>query len=265
MVYLHGYGDHTGFFKEKTFEKILGSGVALLTMDMAGHGRSDGLHAYIPSFAAMVKDIADVIKMAKANQLRQSLGGPNLKYFAWGDSMGGGICLLLALNHPGSVDGAVLFAPMCRISDKVKPPVVITNLLIGLSRLFPTLPVTPVADLTYKCFQLKEILQAAERNPLLYRRLPRLGTAVQLLNATQEIQSRMSEVSLPFCVVHGKLDVVTDPQCSVELFNRARTDPKLKQLGIYEHCWHGIAHEPEMYVKQMWQDVFSWLDARLKE
>jgi len=69
----------------------------------------------------------------------------------------------------GSVDGAVMVAPMCRISDKVTPPAIITKLLIWLSRVFPTLPIVPIADITYKCFQRKEILQAAERNPLLYR------------------------------------------------------------------------------------------------
>jgi len=94
--------------------------------------------------------------------------------------------------------------------------------------------------------------------------MPRLASAVQMLRATEEIQSRMEEVTFPFCVVHGKLDVVTDPQCSIELFKRARTDEKLKRLGIYENCWHGITQEPEEYVKQMWQDVFSWIDDRIQ-
>jgi len=43
---------------------------------------------------------SEVIKMAKANQLRQKFGS-NLKYFAWGESMGGGSCIKLGLDHPG--------------------------------------------------------------------------------------------------------------------------------------------------------------------
>ena len=52
---------------------------------------------------------------------------------------------------------------------------------------FPTRPVSPPPDVLDRAFRRREILELARTNPYSYTLKPRLGTALQLLEATDYV------------------------------------------------------------------------------
>jgi acylglycerol lipase len=68
----------------------------------------------------------------------------------------------------------------------------------------------------------------------------------------------MEEVSVPLLAMHGGADLITPPDGSRELVQRARSADKT--LKIYDGLYHDLLHEPEK--QQVMTDVAAWMDAR---
>lgn len=91
---------------------------------------------------------------------------------------------------------------------------------------------------------------------------PRAATAYELMRVCKELQGRFEEVDVPLLVVHGGDDMVCDPACAKELFERAAsTDRTLK---IYPGMWHQLVGESEENVNLVFGDIVEWLENRAK-
>ncbi|XP_039682553.1 caffeoylshikimate esterase isoform X3 [Medicago truncatula] len=99
----------------------------------------------------------------------------------------------------------------------------------------------------------------APYNVLFYKDKPRLGTALELLKATQELEQRLEEVSLPLLVMHGEADIITDPSASKALYQKAKV--KDKKLCLYKDAFHTLLEgEPDETIFHVLDDIISWLD-----
>lgn len=71
-----------------------------------------------------------------------------------------------------------------------------------------------------------------------------------------------SQVSIPFIVLHGEEDKVTDKAVSIQLFKVASSSDKTMKL--YEGMWHGLLYgEPEENTQIVFRDILNWLDERV--
>ncbi|GJM96691.1 hypothetical protein PR202_ga13553 [Eleusine coracana subsp. coracana] len=70
---------------------------------------------------------------------------------------------------------------MCRISDRIRPPWPLPEILTFVVRFAPTAPIVPTADLIEKSVKVAAKRSVAARNPVQYGGQPRLGTVVELL------------------------------------------------------------------------------------
>ncbi|KAJ3670250.1 hypothetical protein LUZ60_010574 [Juncus effusus] len=97
----------------------------------------------------------------------------------------------------------------------------------------------------------------------MYNGKPRLGTVVELLRVTQELSSRLDQVSIPFIVLHGSSDEVMDPTVSQTLYQKASSENKT--IKIYDGMLHSLLFgEPDENVAIVRKDVLSWLDERVR-
>ncbi|XP_020598938.1 caffeoylshikimate esterase [Phalaenopsis equestris] len=260
---IHGYGNDISWTFQSTPIFLARSGFACFALDLHGHGYSSGIRAFVPDLPAVADDCITFFRSALSSH--PSL--LSLPKFLYGESMGGALCLLIHLRlkdlHIDKKDwsGAVLVAPMCKISDKMRPRWPIPQILTLVARFLPALPVVPTGDLVEKSVKVKEKRVVAMANPMRYNGKPRLGTVVELLRATDELSRRLAEVSLPFLVLHGSGDVVTDPAVSRELYEVARSVDK--SIKIYDGVWHSLQFgETEENVEIFRKDVLNWLDCR---
>ncbi|KAL5986951.1 hypothetical protein ACLOJK_015286 [Asimina triloba] len=233
---VHGYGNDISWTFQSTPIFLARMGFASFAVDLQGHGLSQGLKAFVPDVALLVDDCLSLF-----NSIKQDPQFRGLPCFLYGESMGGAICLLIHLKAKdleGAWNGAILVAPMCKISNNIRPKWPLPQLLTFLAKFFPTLPIVPTADLLEKSVKVPHKKMVAARNPRRYGGKPRLGTVVELLRVTDYLHTRLSDVSLPFIVLHGSADVVTDPDVSRSLYRAAKSEDKT--LNIYDGMMHSL-------------------------
>ena len=78
------------------------------------------------------------------------------------------------------------------------------------------------------------------------------------LNSSADL---FGQVKLPFFVLHGEADTVTDPEISRALYERAASADKT--IKLYPEMWHGLtAGEPDENVEAIFSDIVAWLYER---
>lgn len=255
MLLCHGYAETSLWYFRDIAMDWVKEGYACVALDYEGHGKSDGLHAYIPDFDKMVDDVAVFHEKVAARP--ENAGLPR---FLHGESMGGAVAIELSLRRPQLYQGMVLQAPMCKISEKVKPPAPIIGALRGLARIFPERAWTPSPDVQKNAYSDPAELRAARRYTFAYTRKVRLGTAIQMMSFSEGLESRLGRVRLPFLLLHGGADRVTDPGVSRALHEAAASEDKTFKL--YDGLWHKLLCEPPEMKKQVWEDITAWVNKR---
>ncbi|KAL3627744.1 hypothetical protein CASFOL_029107 [Castilleja foliolosa] len=251
---VHGYGNDISWTFQATPIFLAQHGFACFALDLQGHGRSQGLKAYVPNVNDVVSDCISFFTSSLSHH-------QNLPKFLFGESMGGAICLLIHFQNPDLFKGAILIAPMCKVSEKLRPRWPIPQILTGIARFAPTLPIVPTADLMEKSVKVPEKKVIAGLNPMRYQGKPRLGTVVELLRVTDYVSSKLREVRLGFIVIHGSADVVTDPEISRELYEVAESEDK--EMKIYEGMMHSLLFgETDENIGIVRGDILEWLNQR---
>ncbi|XP_051120206.1 caffeoylshikimate esterase-like [Andrographis paniculata] len=262
---VHGFTGESSWFVQLTAVHIAKHGFAVCAVDHMGHGFSEGLIAHIPAIDAVADDCVRFF-----DEFRSRFPA-ELPAFLYAESLGGAIALLITLRRrEGTVaparkfDGVVLNGAMCGISEKFKPPWPLEHFLSIAAFLIPTWCVVPtrgsLPNVSFKEEWKRKLAVASPRRPLLR---PRPATAKELLRVSRELQSKFEEVNVPFLVVHGGDDVVCDPACVEELYNRASSEDKT--LRIYPGMWHQLVGEPKENVDLVFGEVVDWLVTRAKK
>lgn len=257
LVFLcHGYGMECSISMRVTGTRLAKAGFAVYGIDYRGHGKSTGLQGYIPSFDDLVNDcskyFASVCEMPQNKRKVR---------FLLGESMGGAVVLLLHRKMPSFWHGAVLVAPMCKIAEEMKPHPIVIRTLTKLSSVIPKWKIVPTKDITESAFKSPDWREEIRHNPFCYKGKPRLQTAKELLMVSLDIEKNLDQVSLPFLVIHGGDDIVTDPSVSRALYETALSEDKTFKL--YPGMWHALTSaEPQQNLHLVFADIVSWLDER---
>ena len=252
IIYAHGYATNNSYWGKEFALKFAKNNFLVFMIDYEGHGKSDGLWAYIENFSTIITDLQDYIKTIVNQQY------VNLKTFIVGDSMGGAVAINLLRKYPDISSGCILIAPMIKISDDAKPHKMIHNFLIWLCNYIPTWPIVPNNTQPHSGFHPLLSRTTIYSNPLLYNKRPRLQTALQLYNTSCEIENNLETITFPFFIIHGKLDNLTDWEHSDILYQKSQSlDKKIK---IYEEGYHCLLEGP--FKRIIYNDFFNWLKLR---
>jgi acylglycerol lipase len=236
--------------------RLAAAGYGVFGMDYEGHGKSMGARCYIRSFRRLVDDCHRFFKsICDMEEYRSK------SRFLYGESMGGAVALLLHMKDPTFWDGAILVAPMCKISEKVKPHPVVISLLTQVEDVIPRWKIVPTKDVIDAAFKDPAKREKIRKNKLIYQDKPRLKTALEMLRTSMYVEDSLSKVKLPFFVLHGDADTVTDPEVSRALYERAASADKA--IKLYAGMWHGLtAGEPDHNVDAIFSDIVAWLNGR---
>jgi len=255
LVFLcHGYGMECSGFMRECGVRLARAGYAVFGIDYEGHGRSKGSRCYIKKFENIVNDCYNFFKSVSVQEEYRTKCR-----FLYGESMGGAVALLLHKKDPTFWNGAILVAPMCKISEKVKPHPVIVNILTQVVDVIPKWKIVPTKDVIDAAFKDPVKREQIRSNNLIYQDKPRLKTALEMLRTSMSLESSLSEVTLPFFVLHGEADIVTDPEVSRALYERAGSTDKT--IRLYPEMWHALTSgEPDENVDIVFRDIIGWLE-----
>ncbi|KAK7311761.1 hypothetical protein RJT34_10098 [Clitoria ternatea] len=250
LIIIHGLNEHSGRYADFA-RQLTSCNFGVYAMDWIGHGGSDGLHGYVPSLDHVVADTGAFLEMIKSEN-------PGIPCFLFGHSTGGAV-VLKAASHPHievMVEGIILTSPALR----VKP----AHPIVGA--------VAPFFSLVAPKFQFKgankrgipvsrdpAALLAKYSDPLVYTGPIRVRTGHEILRISSYLMRNFKSVTVPFFVLHGTADKVTDPLASQDLYNKAASE--FKDIKLYEGFLHDLLFEPER--EEVAQDIINWMEKRL--
>lgn len=246
VVFIHGFCEHS-LRHARTAEVLADRGYAVHAIDLRGHGESEGARVWIRSFDEYLNDVERFIEHTRAGVSRRPL-------FVWGNSMGGTIASLLAIERRVALDGLVLSGAFLKMPDHVFP--ILRYLAIAFSRLVPGLRVVRVGARYLS--RDPAVVADFETDPLNFHGRFPVRTGAELLRAVRRVRRGMEAVATPLLLLHGTADLVTDPEGSRELHTRAAS--KDKTLRLYPGLYHDLLHEPEW--RSVVNDAADWLDGR---
>ncbi|KAK8581959.1 hypothetical protein V6N12_072159 [Hibiscus sabdariffa] len=250
LIIIHGLNEHSGRYAQ--FAKQLTScNFGVYAMDWIGHGGSDGLHGYVPSLDHVVADTGAFLEKIK-------LENPGVPCFLFGHSTGGAV-VLKAASYPRieeMLEGIVLTSPALR----VKPAHPIVGAIAPLfSLVAPKLQFKGANKKGIPVSRDPAALLAKYSDPLVYTGPIRARTGHEILRITSYLMRNFKSVTVPFFVLHGTADKVTDPLASQDLYNEASSN--FKDIKLYEGFLHDLLFEPER--EEIGRDIINWMEKRL--
>ena len=248
FLIVHGLNEHSGRY-DNFSNFFANEGFAVYSMDLIGHGKSDGTRSYVKDFNNYLDDI--ILYLEKIKQLQ-----PGSPIFLIGHSIGGLIATLLLIDHPEQFAGAVLSGSAVQVPDDV------SSLFITLGKfvsfILPKLGLLKI-DLS-GLSRNPDVVQAYKDDPLVNSGKFTARVSAEMTKSFDRVAGEGSRIKDPVLILHGGSDRIVNPACSHFLY--ALVSSEIKKIIIYDGFYHEIYNDPGH--EQVYQDVSSWINNQLK-
>jgi alpha-beta hydrolase superfamily lysophospholipase len=270
IVWLHGIqGFGGGAFVLETgpakmalvADRFVGEeGYAVYALDLYGHGYSEGRRFYVQNFEWNLDDVQHFVETVSL------LHAPHTPLFCAGESYGGCLAIHLANRLQHKLDSILLLAPA--ILPAKLPPQPVTFLLKQvLARLAPRWqpffmphPVNPERVWRDPSVRKMQVERASQPYIGGSGTRFRLGTAVQLLRALEQCYHQaVPGLELPFCVVHGDMDVAVPHKGTDYLV--ATAPAQERAVRKEEGAFHDLLADPSR--NQVVDFLMEWTEQRI--
>ncbi|ORY91597.1 lysophospholipase [Leucosporidium creatinivorum] len=282
LLFIHGINDYGGKFATHA-DLFLDAGYRLLIPDLPSHGRSTGIHCYVPDMEALADAVYAVLSdvLLEDSKLVKSADGSfkqRRKIFVAGQSLGGFTAALTCLKY-GSLDsaettelkaddsfkpkisGGCFLCPMLAINPETMPAYPVQLLARGIASFAGPLPLASANK--GKNSEDPDVEEQFQRDPQTYHGKLRVGTGLAILSGLIDINKNMEALKIPFIIHHGTGDRVTSYHGSEKLYASASsTDKELKLYEGYEHILlrKGRDEQDDHRRQTVLKDMLEWLE-----
>ena len=231
--------------------------IKIYGLEFHGHGKSGGLKCSIDNFDDLVDDLYCLIKFVREKY------SYNLPVFIIAESMGGAVAIKYNIKYQfeTNITGYVLLAPMCGIDDRLKPHPIAISILMFLSNYFPTLPVLSTTKKMNSSCKNKEYAILKEQCNYYYHGKVRLNTARECYYTSLWINEHGNLFNAPLFLLHGVDDTITNPQLSIDFFNKVPN--KNKTIYLPKDTQHSLTlrtDDKDIHPKLVWIKILRWID-----
>lgn len=242
IILVHGLGEHCSRY-EHWARLFNNKGYSVLSMDLHGHGRSEGKRGHIKSLDVLLDDI-DIL-LNKSEELF-----PGFKKILYGHSMGS-----LVLNHiicrNRPVEAVIVTSPWFKLYKE--PSALILNITAFLKNILPSLTVSN----QIKAEQIShdpEVVRNYERDPLNHDRIS-LKMFHELYHAGYYALRNVYKINYPLLIMHGTDDTITSPKASEDYVMNTSNKTRLKLWANQYHELHN-----EFIKEEVHSYIISWLE-----
>jgi alpha-beta hydrolase superfamily lysophospholipase len=243
LLVAHGLAEHSGRYKNLV-NYFVPKSYAVYALDHRGHGKSEGMRAYVDRFSDYLTDIKTFFDMVR-NEHKDA------KIFLVGHSMGATIATAYAVEHQKELAGLILSGASLTASPSVSPALLAMAGVVAA--LAPKMGVTALDASAIS--RDKAVVDAYVNDPLVFCGKIPARTGAELANMWKTLPEKMPQIKLPILIMHGSADQLAAPEGSKLLYERASSTDKT--LKLYDGFYHEIFNEPEH--KQVMADVEAWL------
>lgn len=227
MALVHGLGEHSGRY-ESLVPDLVADGIAVIALDLRGHGQSDGKRGVSTNYARLHEDVEALLAEVQKHY-------PNTPTLLYGHSLGGGLVMDYALKSAPAVKAMIASAPFIGLPKP--PPAIVGMIAKAIRKLSPqaTMKQPLTGD---KISTIPEEQKAYENDPLNHGQIS-FGLAVDAVEAGERIAAGAARWSKPLLLMHAKGDQLTSFEHS-EAFAAAAGQVK---FCAYDNCEHEMHHD----------------------
>ncbi|MDO8970993.1 MAG: lysophospholipase, partial [Saprospiraceae bacterium] len=188
---VHGIGEHTGRYAHVA-EAFAKEGYVLLTADLRGHGKSEGIRGHAPSVEFLMQDMDVLLKKASDRY-------PGLPVILYGHSLGGILALHYGLKRKPAVKGVLVTSPALHSSLEQQAVKVMAAKVLGA--LVPKMTIASGLNVDAISHDV-EVVKAYNNDPLVHDRIS-VGLGKVLLEVCRYNLDHAVEFPLPLLLIHG--------------------------------------------------------------
>ena len=235
MSLVHGFGEHSGRYADMA-SYLNSKGISVVTLDLRGHGKSDGRRGYCPDYSQLLGDVDALL--AKSREVY-----PDLPHMLYGHSMGGGIVLNHQLKSGGAgISAVIASAPFIKPAETVSKPQ--RTIVRFLGKVAPKMTLGNKIDGS-KISRLPAEQETYLSDPLNHGNLG-VGLAIGMVEGGEWILENAANWKPPLLIVHAREDQLTDFTASQAFAAKAQNCTFMP----YEDCEHEIhndCHRADVY------------------
>jgi len=242
LIIVHGLKDYGDRYVEFCLAAAR-RGYSVHTLDLRGHGDSEGDRVWVDRFDEYLNDLGLFLKRVQREE-------PGKKVFLMGHSMGGAIVTLFTITEQPKLAGLITSAGALDTDT----PAGLRGVVRFFSVVAPRLAVLEVEDANLS--RDPRVVESMKNDPLIFDGKGPARAASEVIGAIARIHEHPEKVTVPLLALHGTLDKVTPPGGSAWLVANAGSTDK-KELK-FEGLVHDLLHEPER--AQVMEAVLAWMD-----
>ncbi|WP_058306638.1 alpha/beta hydrolase [Gracilibacillus massiliensis] len=234
VLLVHGAGEHSDRYKH-IGEFFLNEDIAVVSPDLRGFGKSEGIRGHVDTFADYLHDLEILIQKIRKDY-------PAIPLFLFGHSLGGLIVIRYVQQFPDLTNGVILSSPALEL--RVQIPFLARRLLDTASILTPGLSIQPTRwrKLAEKFPILEPYLpkeKALQQDPLITAEYTARWLTELIKNGMQAI-AESALFRFPLLCVYDQKDPIVHPR-SIQLFLDSVSIPEKGLISFdegYHHPWH---------------------------
>jgi alpha-beta hydrolase superfamily lysophospholipase len=246
VALIHGLGEHGGRYAHLG-HWFADRGIALLTYDQVGHGRSEGKRGHIPSYEGVMKGIETFLSKARSYADQAPI-------ILYGHSLGGNYAVNYAFRHSDQLDGLIVASPWLKL--RIQPPYWKRFLSKLFSRIWPGLSQSNGLDnVPLTSDEVRALPVPKENDPLKHDRISvGLFTSAVAAASWALNHAETTKLSYPVLFMHGNGDALTSPEATRELSAKLRGEVQYIEWPDFGHELHNQSEH-----LQVFQTVYEWI------
>ncbi len=243
ILLVHGLGEHCSRY-EHWAALFNARGISVISLDLHGHGRSEGKRGHIKSLDVLLDDI-DLLYQ-KSEELF-----PGYKKILYGHSMGGNLVLNHIIRRNRPVEGVIVTSPWLKLYNE--PSAIVLKITEYLKKILPSLTISN----QLKAEQIAhdpEVVRNYENDPLNHDRIS-LKMFHEIYQAGYHALRNVYKINYPFLIMHGTNDTITSPKASEDyVLNTSRRT----HLKLWPNQFHELHNE---FIKEeVHSYIIKWLE-----
>ncbi len=249
IILIHGFSEHSGRYKPWA-ERFAAENISVLTVDLRGHGQSQGIRGHTPGFKRLLLDL---------DQLMEEHPAPaNTPTFIYGQSLGGGIVINYGLTRRDGYEGIIATSPWLRLSTEPKAFALLLSR--GLKIIAPRAVRNSKLNINYLSHD-PEVIKRYEHDPLTHRQItPHLFFGAR--KAGLYALHNAHKLNKPLLLMHGTGDKITSLKASEQFVQKAQKHHKDVRFIRWPELYHELHQEKQK--DRVFQTILQWLKEKTK-
>ena len=243
ILIIHGLGEHSGRYL-KLIQDFNDKNISVFTIDIRGHGKSEGKRGHSPFYQQLMNDIQCFIEHVTKKI-------PDQKYFLYGHSFGGNLVINYSFKENKKINGIIATSPL------IKPSIEPSRIVLFMGKLFkkivPNLILSNGININGISRNM-QVINDYRNDPLIHNKVS-VQLGLDIISSGIYALENSQYITVPMIVFHGKNDGLTSYSASQKLVQNS--GPNIKFIG-FDDAYHEIHNEPEKV--ELLRNIFNWIN-----